>query len=175
MAEPLMVALTAASIGIACESDKKSTTTSVEHALSAFVPAPPPKPTPPAEPAASAEPLEPIEVPAWVEQYATALCKRVGVCREKMLSAVPPQQKTMLAMQIPSQEACFKNTTTFKEKAPPVELDDAQKKALESCLESVPRMACGDVQTGRVPECKAIAGLIAEAKGDTDEGAAAAP
>jgi hypothetical protein len=29
MAEPLMVALTAASIGVACESDKKSTTTSV--------------------------------------------------------------------------------------------------------------------------------------------------
>jgi hypothetical protein len=175
MAEPLMVALTAASIGVACESDKKSTTTSVEHALSAFVPPPPPKPTPPAEPAASAEPPKPIEVPAWVDRYATALCKRVGVCREKMLSAVPPQQKTMLAMQIPSQEACLKNTTTFKEKAPKTELDDSEEKALESCLGSVSRMACGNVQTGKVPECQTIADLIAEAKGDTDEGAAAAP
>ena len=120
----LIVALAAMSFGIACDSGKKETTTNaVEQALSARVPAAAPTP-PPAPPAAvaSAEPKK-IEVPPWVDQYAAALCKRVAVCREKMLTALPPQQKAMLAMQIPSQEACLKNTRTFKEKAPKPELD----------------------------------------------------
>lgn len=177
-AQCFIVALAAASIGIACESkDEKSTTSMVEQALGARVPAQGAKPAPSVAPEPTAEPEPPkeIETPEWVDEYATALCKRVGVCREKMLAAVPPQQKTMLAMQIPSQEACLKNTRTFKDKAPKAELDDAEKKALASCLASVPRMACGNVQTGKVPECQTIADLIAEAQRDSSEQAAASP
>jgi hypothetical protein len=162
-----VVALLAISFGIACNSGKKKTTVNaVEQALSARVPAaaPTPPPAPPA-PVASAEPKK-IEVPPWVDQYAASLCKRVAVCREKMLTALPPQQKAMLAMQIPSQEACLKNTRTFKEKAPKSELDDTEKKALASCLRDVPNMACGNVQTGKVPECQPIAALIADAQGN---------
>jgi hypothetical protein len=161
-----MVALAGTSVAIACDSgDKKATATSVEEALSARVPAiaastPPPAPAP----VVSAEPKK-IEAPPWVDEYATALCKRVAVCREKMLSALPPQQKMMLAMQIPSQEACLKNTRSFKDKAPKTELDDTEKTALASCLRNVPKLACGNVQTGKVPECQTIAALIAEAQG----------
>ena len=170
----LIVALVATSFGIACDSGgKKTTTKSVEQALSALVPtaAPTPPPAAPA-PVASAEPKK-IEVPPWVDQYAASLCKRVAVCREKMLTALPPQQKAMLAMQIPSQEACLKNTRTFKEKAPKPELDVTEKKALASCLHDVPNMACGNVQTGKVPECQPIAALIAEAQGNPPSVAAA--
>jgi len=119
-----VAALAAGSLALGCE-DKKPTTSSVEQALSARVPAavpPPPPPTPPPPP--SADPA-PIETPKWVDDYATALCKRVAQCREKMLAAVPEQQKMMLSMQIPTQEACLKNTTTFKEKAPKAQLDDS--------------------------------------------------
>ena len=42
-------------------------------------------------------------------------------------------KKAMLSMQIPSQEACLKNTRTFKDKAPKAELDGEQKTALASC------------------------------------------
>ncbi|HEX7671083.1 MAG TPA: hypothetical protein VF395_15920 [Polyangiaceae bacterium] len=161
----LMVAIAAVSFGIGCEGEKKTTVGAVEQALSARVPAAaPPPPAPAPTPVASVEPPK-IEVPAWVDQYATALCKRVAQCREKMLSALPPQQKLMLSMQIPSQEACLKNTRTFKDKAPKAELDGAQKTALASCLRDVPRMACGNVQTGKAPECQPIADLIAEAQG----------
>ncbi len=161
----LMVAITAASFGIGCESgEKKATVSSVEQALSARVAAPVPLPAPAPAPAPSAEPPK-IEVPDWVDQYAAALCKRVALCREKMLSAVPEQQKMMLSMQIPTQEACLKNTRTFKEKAPKAELDEAEKRALSSCLRDVPKMACGNVQTGKAPECQPIAALIAEAQG----------
>jgi hypothetical protein len=90
-----------------------------------------------------------------------------------MLSAVPEQQKMMLSMQIPTQEACLKNTRTFKDKAPKPELDDAEKNALSSCLREVPKMACGNVQTGKVPECQTIAALIAEAQGVPAGGAGA--
>jgi hypothetical protein len=89
-----------------------------------------------------------------------------------MLSALPPQQKAMLSMQIPSQEACLKNTRTFKEKAPKPVLDETEKKALTDCLRDVPKMACGNVQTGKVPECQTIAALIAEAQGNPSGGAA---
>jgi hypothetical protein len=160
----LMVVIAAASFGIGCEGEKKTTVSSVEQALSARVPAPVPTPAPAPAPAPSVEPPK-IEVPAWVDQYATALCKRVATCREKMLSALPEQQKGMLSMQIPTQEACLKNTRTFKEKAPKPELDDAEKRALASCLRDVPKIACGNVQTGKAPECQTIAALIAEAQG----------
>jgi hypothetical protein len=159
----LMVVIAAASLGLGCEGDKKTTTSSVEQALSARV-APAPAPAPIPTPTPSAQPKE-IEVPAWVDDYATALCKRVAICREKMLHAVPEQQKMMLSMQIPTQEACMKNTRTFKDKAPKADLDDTEKKALASCLRDVPSMACGNVQTGKVPECQTIADLIAEAQG----------
>ena len=81
-----------------------------------------------------------------------------------MLSALPEQQKMMLSMQIPTQEACMKNTRTFKDKAPKATLDDTEKKDLANCRD-VPSMACGNVQTGKVPECQPIAALIAEAQG----------
>lgn len=174
----VIVALAVTSLGVACNSEKKTTVSSVEEALSAHVraavPAPPPPPVATAAPTVSAEPKK-IEVPPWVDQYATALCKRVGVCREKMLSALAPQQKMMLAMQIPSQEACNKNTRTFKDKAPKAELDDTEKKALASCLKDVPITACGNIQTGKVPECQTIAALIAEAQGNSASVAAAPP
>ena len=162
------MALAATSLVVACDDKgKQPTTKSVEGALSALVPAaaptPPPQAPTPAE-AASAAPKK-IDVPPWVDEYATALCKRVAVCREKMLAALPLQQKMMLSMQIPSQEACLKNTRSFKDKAPKAELDDTEKKALQSCLHNVPNMACGNVQTGKVPECQPIAALIAEAQG----------
>jgi hypothetical protein len=161
----MMVAIAVASFGIGCDEEKKQKAASpAEQAPSATLPAPVATPAPAPAPAASAAPQN-IEVPAWVDDYATALCKRVATCREKMLSALPAQQKMMLAMQIPTQEACMKNTRTFKEKAPKPELDDAEKKALASCLRDVPKMACGNVQTGKVPECRTIASLIAEAQG----------
>jgi hypothetical protein len=160
----LVVAMAAAAFGLGCEGDKKKTASSVEQALSARVAAPAPLPVPAPAPTPSAQPKE-IVVPAWVEDYAGPLCKRVATCREKMLSALPEQQKMMLAMQIPTQEACLKNTHTFKEKAPKAELDDSEKKALASCLREVPSTACGNIQTGKVPECQTIAALIAEAQG----------
>jgi len=170
----LMLAIAAASFGIGCESgEKKTTVSSVEQALSARVAAPIPKPAPNPAPTSSMETPK-IEVPDWVNQYAAALCKRVATCREKMLSALPEQQKMMLSMQIPTQEACLKNTRTFKDKAPKPELDDAEKRALASCLRDVPSMACGNVQTGKVPECQTIAELIAEAQG-RPSGSAGAP
>jgi hypothetical protein len=169
----LMVAIAAATFAIGCEGEKKTTVSSVEQALSARVPAPVPTPAPAPAPTASVEPPK-IEVPAWVDKYATALCKRVALCREKMLSALPEQQKMMLSMQIPTQEACLKNTRTFKDKAPKPELDDAEKRALASCLRDVPKMACGNVQTGKAPECQTIAALIAEAQG-SPSGSARAP
>ena len=52
-----------------------------------------------------------------------------------------------------------------KDKAPKPVLDETEKKALTSCLRDVPKMACGNVQTGKVPECQTIAALIAEAQG----------
>jgi hypothetical protein len=169
----LMVAMAAAGLGFGCESEKKPTVNAVEQALSARVPAAaPPPPAPAPTPVASVEPPK-IEVPAWVDQYAAALCKRVAQCREKMLSALPPQQKMMLSMQIPTQEACVKNTRTFKDKAPKAELEGAQKTALASCLRDVPKMACGNVQTGKAPECQPIADLIAEAQGIPSGGAGA--
>jgi hypothetical protein len=166
-----MVTIAAASFGIGCEGEKKTTVSSVEQALSARVPAPVATPAPAPAPTPSAEPPKVIEVPKWVDEYAAALCKRVATCREKMLSALPEQQKMMLSMQIPTQEACLKNTRTFTDRAPKAELDDAEKKALASCLRDVPKMACGNVQTGKVPECQTIAGLIAEAQGTTGSGA----
>lgn len=170
----LIVAMAAVGFVIGCEGgDKKATVSSVEQALSARVAAPVPLPAPTPAPAPSAEPPK-IETPAWVDQYAEALCKRVALCREKMLSAVPEQQKMMLSMQIPTQEACLKNTRTFKDKAPKAELDDAEKRALSSCLRDVPKMACGNVQTGKTPECQPIAALIAEAQGSSS-GAGAPP
>lgn len=169
----LMVAIAAASFGIGCEGEKKTTVSSVEQALSARVPAPVPQPAPAPAPTSSAEPSK-IEVPKWVDDYATALCKRVALCREKMLSALPEQQKMMLSMQIPTQEACLKNTRTFKDKAPKAELDDAEKKALASCLRGLPSMACGNVQTGKAPECQTIVALIAEAQG-SPSGSAGGP
>ncbi len=169
----LMVAIAAASFGIGCEGEKKTTVSSVEQALSARVPAPVPTPAPAPAPAPSVEPPR-IEVPAWVDEYATALCKRVALCRAKMLSALPEQQKMMLSMQIPTQEACLKNTRTFRDKAPKPELDDAEKRALASCLRDVPKMACGNVQTGKAPECQTIAALIAEAQG-SPSGSSRAP
>jgi hypothetical protein len=162
----LTVALVATSFGIACgKHDEKTTVVSVEEALSARVPAAPPPPPPVPLPTASAEPKN-IEAPPWVDQYASALCKRVATCREKMLSALPAQQKAMLSMQIPSQEACLKNTRTFKEKAPKAVLDETEKQALANCIRDVPKMACGNVQTGKAPECQTIAALIAEAQGN---------
>jgi len=170
----LIVALAATSFGIACDNHHEKTTVgAVEEALSARVPAAPPPPPPaPAAPTASVEPKK-LEAPAWVDEYASALCKRVATCREKMLSALPPQQKTMLSMQIPTQEACLKNTRTFKDRAPKPELDDAEKTALASCLREVPSTACGNIQTGKVPECQTIAALIAEAQGRPAGGAGA--
>jgi hypothetical protein len=91
-----------------------------------------------------------------------------------MLSALPAQQKMMLSMQIPTQEACLKNTRTFKDRAPKAELDDAEKKALASCLRDVPSTACGNIQTGKIPECQTIAALIAEAQGNPSGGGGAA-
>jgi hypothetical protein len=171
----LIVALAATSFGIACDNgDKKTTVGSVEQALSARIPAAAPSPPPTPVPTPSAEPKK-IEAPHWVDEYATALCKRVATCREKMLSALPAQQKAMLSMQIPSQEACLKNTRTFKDKAPKPELDETEKTALASCLRDVPKMACGNVQTGKVPECQTIAALIAEAQGIPPSSAAPAP
>ncbi len=170
----LIVALAATSLGIACDNHDKTTVGSVEQALSARIPAVAPPPPPAPAPTASAEPKK-IEAPAWVDEYATALCKRVAICREKMLSALPPQQKAMLSMQIPSQEACLKNTRTFKDKAPKPVLDEAENKALTSCLRDVPKMACGNVQTGRVPECQTIAALIAEAQGNPSGSPAPSP
>jgi hypothetical protein len=171
----LIAALAVTSFGIACDnSDKKTTVVAVEQALSARVPAAAPPPPPVPIPTPSAEPKK-IEVPPWVDEYATALCKRVAVCREKMLSALPPQQKAMLSMQIPSQEACMKNSRTFKDKAPKAVLDDTEKKALADCLRDVPKMACGNVQTGKVPECQTIAALISEAQGIPSGSAAPAP
>lgn len=170
----VVVVIAASAFGIGCEGDKKTTKSSVEEALSARVAAPTPVPVPTPVVAASAPPKE-IVVPAWVEDYAGALCKRVATCREKMLGALPEQQKGMLAMQIPTQEACLKNTHTFKEKAPKAELDDSEKKALASCLKEVPTTACGNIQTGKVPECQTIAALIAEAQGHTSGSSAAAP
>lgn len=165
-AQHLVVAIAVASFGFGCDNgEKKTTTSSVEQALSARVAAPVVIPASAPAPTHSAEPAK-IEVPKWVDDYADALCKRVALCREKMLSAVPEQQKMMLSMQIPTQEACLKNTRTFKDKAPKAELDDAEKKALSSCLRDVPKMACGNVQTGKVPECQTIAALIAEAQGN---------
>ncbi len=158
------MALALASLGLGCEADKKKMPTSLEQALSARVAPPAPVPAPTPAPTASAQPKE-IVVPGWVEDYAGALCKRVATCREKMLSALPEQQKGMLAMQIPTQEACLKNTHTFKEKAPKADLDESEKKALASCLREVPSTACGNIQTGKVPECQPIAALIAEAQG----------
>lgn len=167
-----MVALAAVGFGVACDSgEKKSTVSAVEQALSTRVPAPAPPPASAPAPTVSAEPPKPIEVPKWVDEYADALCKRVAQCREKMLGAVPEQQKMMLSMQIPTQETCLKNTRTFKEKAPKPELSDAEKKALASCLHEVPKMACGNVQTGKTPECQTIAALIAEAQGTGSAGA----
>jgi len=167
----LIVAIAAASFGIGCDSrDKKTTVSSVEQALSARVAAPAPVPAPTPAPTPSAQPKE-IEVPGWVDDYAAALCKRVAVCREKMLSALPEQQKMMLSMQIPTQEACMKNTRTFKDKAPKANLDDTEKAALASCLRDVPSMACGNVQTGKVPECQQIAALVAEAQGRPSDSA----
>jgi hypothetical protein len=164
----LIVAFAATSFGIACDNHEKTTVGAVEQALSERVPVTPPPPPPPPTPAAPTASVEPkkIEVPPWVDEYASALCKRVAVCREKMLSALPPQQKTMLSMQIPSQEACLKNTRTFKDKAPKPVLDDTEKKELADCLRDVPKMACGNVQTGKVPECQTIAALIADAQGN---------
>jgi len=164
-----MVAIAAAMFGIGCEGEKKTTVSSVEQALSARVPAPVVTPTAAPAPVPSVEPPK-IEAPKWVDEYAAALCKRVATCRAKMLSGLPDQQKMMLSMQIPTQEACVKNTRTFKEKAPKAELDDAEKKALANCLRDVPKMACGNVQTGKVPECQTIASLIAEAQGTTGSG-----
>ena len=162
----VILAIAAASLGVGCENkDKKTTVSSVEQALSARVTPAVPTPAPTPTPAVSAAPAKPIEVPGWVDEYAAALCKRVAICREKMLSALPEQQKMMLSMQIPTQEACLKNTRTFKEKAPKAELDEAEKKALSSCLREVPSMACGNVQTGKVPECQTVAALIADAQG----------
>src|SRR5436189_4046471 len=127
----VMVAMAAASFGVGCDSKDKTTVSAVEKALSARVAPPAPEPVPTLAPTASAKPKE-IEVPAWVNDYAGPLCKRVATCREKMLSALPEQQKMMLSMQIPTQEACLKNTSTFKEKAPKAELDETEKKALAS-------------------------------------------
>lgn len=169
----LTAAIAAASICTGCESGKKTTVSSVEQALSARVAPPVPVPAATPAPTASVEPAKTIEVPAWVDEYATALCKRVAICREKMLSALQEQQKAMLSMQIPTQEACLKNTRTFKERAPKPNLDDAEKKALASCLHDVPSMACGNVQTGKVPECQTIAALIAEAQGTSSGGTGA--
>lgn len=172
--QPLIVALAAASFAVACESREKKST-ALEQAFSARVqaPAPMPAPAPAPTPTPSAEPAK-IEVPKWVDDYAAALCKRVAICREKMLSALPEQQKAMLSMQIPTQEACLKNTRSFKDKAPKAELDDTEKKALASCLREVPSMACGNVQTGKAPECQTIAALIADAQG-IPSGSAGAP
>jgi len=153
-----------AAFAFGCEGEKKTTVGAVERALSARVPALVPTPAPAPPPAPSVEPKK-IEAPAWVDEYANALCKRVALCREKMLAGVPEQQKMMLSMQIPTQEVCLKNTRTFKEKVPKADLDDTEKKALASCLRDVPKMACGNIQTGKVPECQAIAALIAEARG----------
>jgi hypothetical protein len=158
--------------GNGCQGDKKTTVSSVEQALSARVATPVVQSALPPPPAPSAKPKE-IVVPGWVEDYAGALCKRVATCREKMLSALPEQQKMMLSMQIPTQEACLKNTHTFKERAPKAELDDSEKKALASCLREVPATACGNIQTGKVPECQTIAALIAEAQGRPSESSAA--
>jgi hypothetical protein len=172
----LIPTLAAMTFGIACDNHaEKTTTVAVEQALSALVPATPPPPPPTAAaPTPSVEPKK-IEAPPWVDEYAAALCKRVAVCREKMLSALPQQQKTMLSMQIPSQEACLKNTRTFKDKAPKAVLDETEKKALASCLRDVPKMACGNVQTGKVPECQTIATLIADAQGHPSGSAVASP
>lgn len=167
----LIVVIAAAGFALGCEGDKKTTVSSVEQALSARVAAPAPLRVPTPAPAPSAQQPKEIEVPGWVDDYATALCKRVATCREKMLSALPDQQKGMLAMQIPTQAACMKNTRTFKDKAPKAELDDTEKKALASCLHEVPSTACGNIQTGKVPECQTIAALIAEAQGHPSSGA----
>jgi len=171
----LIMAIAAASFGVACESREKKST-ALEQAFSARVqaPAPTPAPSPTPAPTPSVEPPKMIEVPKWVDDYAAALCKRVATCREKMLSALPEQQKAMLSMQIPTQEACLKNTRSFKDKAPKADLDDAEKKALASCLREVPSMACGNVQTGKAPECQTIAALIADAQG-IPSGSAGAP
>jgi hypothetical protein len=168
----LIAALAVTSLGFGCDNgDKKTTVTSVEQALSTRVPAAAPPPQPAPAPTPSAEPKK-IEVPPWVDEYAAALCKRVAVCREKMLSALAPQQKAMLSMQIPSHEACLKNTRTFKDKAPKPVLDEDEKKAFANCLRDVPKMACGNVQTGKVPECQTIATLIAEAQSNPSGSAA---
>ena len=171
----VLVAILVASAGIACEGgEKKATAPSLAQAPSTRVPAPVAEPAPTPPPAPSSPPPK-IEAPRWVDDYAAALCKRVAVCREKMLSALPQQQKTMLSMQIPTQEACLKNTRTFKEKAPKSELDEGEKKALSNCLRDVPSMACGNVQTGKIPECQTIAALIADAQGISSGSRGAAP
>jgi hypothetical protein len=69
----------------------------------------------------------------------------------------------------------MKNSRTFKDKAPKAVLDDTEKKALADCLRDVPKMACGNVQTGKVPECQTIAALISEAQGIPSGSAAPAP
>jgi hypothetical protein len=157
---PLM--LVALTFSTACEEEKQIEEAAKQEPVVETASAPPP-PAPAPEPEPSAEAPE-VETPEWVNDYAVELCKRVAVCREKMLGAVPPAQKMMLSMQIPTQEACMKNTTTFKKKAPKAELDASEKKALASCIRSVPTTACGNVQTGKVPECKAIIEILEEAR-----------
>ena len=144
----------------ACEAEKPKQETPTT-ASAAAPPAPAPTPPPPAP---SAEEAKPIEAPKWVDDYAQALCKRVATCREKMLAAAPPEGRTMLAMQMPTQDACLKNTLTFKDTAPKATLDAKEQKALDQCIESVPRTACGNVQTGKVPECQPIVDLLAPKK-----------
>ena len=152
--------LCALTLCAACEDEKKEEKT---EATAEPAPSAAPAAAPAPEPAPSAEEPKNMEPPQWVEDYAEALCKRVATCREKMLAAAPPQAKAMMAMQMPTQEACLKNTRTF-ETAPKAELDDKEKEALKSCIESVPRTACGNVQTGKVPECQTIVDLLAPKK-----------
>jgi hypothetical protein len=158
----VVFALGALSLAAACEEEKKPEPAATSEAVSTASAPPPPAPAP--APEASAQEPEEVPVPAWVDDYAAALCKRVAVCREKMLGAVGPEQKMMLSMQIPTQEACVKNTRTFKNKPPKAELDPKEQKALASCIRSVPTTACGNVQTGKVPECEAIIEILAAAK-----------
>ena len=113
--------LCALTLSAACEEEKKE-----EKKEATAEPVPSAAPAPAPAPAPSAEEPKNLEPPKWVEEYAEALCKRVATCREKMLAAAPPQAKAMMAMQMPSQEACLKNTRTF-ETPPKAELDDKEK------------------------------------------------
>jgi len=152
------IALCALSLLAACEEEKPKT----EEAPSAAAPTPPPAPEPAPEPEEKKE----AKTPEWVEEYAGALCKRVAKCREEAMAKVPPAQQTMIAMQMPTEEVCLKNTRTSDGDPPKAELDDKEKEALKTCIESVPKTACEEVQKGKIDACKAITDLISPKKGE---------